>query len=105
MNFWLEILVSTALVLSLYFVFRLMLFFFAEHELDASLNAQRSQDAIEIFADAESLEYYIRLALVAAEDKTEVIVYVKKDSADKADMLDTISRMKKEHKNVSYRLI
>ena len=105
MNFWLEILVSTALILSLYFVFRVMLFLFAEHELDASLKVQRSQDAIEIFADAESLEYYIRLALVAAEGETEVIAYVKKDSADKADMLDTISKMKKEHKNLSYRLI
>ena len=105
MNFWLEILVSTALVLSLYFVFRVMLFLFAEHELETSLKTRQTRDAIEIFADAESLEYYVRLALVAAEGKTEVVAYVKKDSADKADMLDIIAEMKKEHKNLSYRLI
>ena len=105
MNFWLEILVSVALALSLYFVFRSMLFLFSEHEVEASEKIVRTEDAIEIFADAKSLEYYVRLALVAAEGKTEVIVYVKKDSADKADMLDTLTKMKNEHKNLSYRLI
>jgi hypothetical protein len=105
MNFWLEILVSAALVLSVYFVFRVMLFLFAEREVIASEKTERTEDAIEIFADAESLEYYVRLALVAAEGKTEVIAYVKKDSADKADMLDTLAKMKNEHKNLSYRLI
>jgi hypothetical protein len=105
MNFWLEILIGIVFSFFLYFVFRAMILFFAERELDSSEKAIRKHDAIEVFADSESLEYYVRLALVAAEGKTEVIAYVKKDSAVKADMLDTVTKLKKNHRNLSYRLI
>ena len=105
MTFWLEILIGTAFSFFLYFAFRAMIMIFAEHELDSSEKTIRKKDAIEVFADPESLEYYVRLALVAAEGKTEVIAYVKKDGADKADMLDTVTKLKKNHKNLSYRLI
>lgn len=105
MNFWLEILIGAALAAFLYFAFRIMLVIFARHELDSSERVNRGDDAIEVFADVESLEYYVRCALVAADDSTEVIVYVKKDSADKADMIDILVKLRKHHRNLSYRLI
>ena len=105
MNFWLEILIGAAFAVSLYFAFRMMLIIFAEHEIDSSKCAIRKKDAIEVFADAESLEYYVRLALAAADERMAVIVYVKKDCADKADMVDILSKLKKCHKNLNYRLV
>ena len=105
MNFWLDILIGTALAIFLYFAFRVMLLVFAEHEIDSSEETMRKNDAIEVFADVESLEYYVRVALAAADERMAVVVYVKKNCADKADMIDIISKLKKRHKNLSYRLI
>ncbi len=105
MNFWLEILIGVAVAIFLYFVFRVLLVIFAGRELDRSERIARKSDVIEVFADVDSLEYYVRCALTAASDKIEVVVYIRKDSADKDDMLDILMKLKRNHRNLSYRLI
>lgn len=104
MNFGLEILIAALLVAFLYYVFRMIYILFARHELDASA-CNRKADAIEVFADANSLEYYLRMALAAAEEQMAVIAYIKKESVDKDEMLDIVARFRRTHKNLSYRLI
>ena len=105
MNFWLEILISTAVAIFLYFVFRILILIFASHELDRSEKIIRKEDSLEVFADADSLEYYLRCALAASDGKVEIVVYIRKNSDDKADMLDILMKLKRNHKNLSYRLI
>ncbi len=105
MNLWLKILAAAAFLVFLYGMYCLLAVLFARHELDASDAVKRRDDAIEIFADAESLEYYLRMALAASDENIAVVAYVKKDSADRDDMIDTVTRLHREHKNLSYRLI
>jgi hypothetical protein len=51
------------------------------------------------------LEYYVRLALTVADGRIFVVAYLKKDSAEKDDMLDTVLRFRRAHKNLSYQWI
>ncbi len=104
MNFWLKILICAVFVAVLYLVFRIMMVLFADSELFRSELVQRKENAIEIFAEIDSLEYYLRLAL-AASDEIAIVVYIGKGCAYQDEMTDIVTRMHREHKNVSYRLI
>ncbi len=104
MNFWLKICLAVLFVAAFYFVFRVLLLLFAEHELEHDA-VKRKENAIEVFAGADALEYYLRMALTAANGEIDVVAYIKKDSEDREDMLDTVSRLRREHKNLSYRWI
>ncbi len=105
MNLWLKILAAATFLVLLYGLYCLMAVLFARHELDASGIVKRQENAIEIFAEAESLEYYLRMALAASGESVVVVAYVKRDSADREDMIDTVMRLHREHKNLSYRLM
>lgn len=104
MYFGIEILAAVFFSISVYAFLRMVCILFARHELDVS-SCNRKKDAIEVFADADSLEYYVRLALFVAEGRIEVIAYLKKENPQKAEMLNTISCFHRTHKNLSYRWI
>ncbi len=105
MSFWLEIGIGAVIVVSLYFAFRACWQIFAQTELRKAEAVKQHRDAIEIYADADALEYYVRLALAVADGNIAVVAYLKKESAEKADMLDTVLRFRRTHKNLSYQWI
>lgn len=105
MSFWSEIGIALIIALSIYAAFRAVIQIFAQTELQRSCFVKRREDAIEIYADTEALEYYVRLALAVADGRISVVAYLKKDSAEKADMLDTVLRFRRTHKNLSYQWI
>ncbi len=105
MNFTVEILTAAAGIALVYFVFRALFLMFAVKELNGAELVKRKPAAIEVYAKAESLEYYARLALAAAKGTTAVVVYIQKESEESSDMLDTVIKLRREHKNLSYRLI
>jgi hypothetical protein len=105
MNFWSEIGMALTIVLSIYAVFHVVIQIFAQTELRKADFVKRRENAIEIYADADALEYYVRLALTVADGRIFVVAYLKKDSAEKDDMLDTVLRFRRAHKNLSYQWI
>ncbi len=103
MNLWTEVLLAGLIVLGVYLVCKISLMLFSEWELNASDAVKRSETAIEVYARFESLEYYVRLALAASEGKLPVIVYLKKEDQNARDMEDTLQKIRREHRNLSYR--
>ncbi len=106
MNLWVELLAAALLVLGIYGVWRFFLWLFCKRELEKSELCHASASAeIEVYAEGESLEYYVRLALAAADGKRNVIVYLKKDASDIRDMTDTVMKLRREHPNLMIKRI
>ena len=78
---------------------------YASAELSAS-GALREKDAIQIYARADSLEYYLRVAIAAsASDRITIIVNISKDDKNKDEMKETVRMMRRRHKNIFYRMM
>ena len=75
-------------------------------ELSESGVCLREEDSIHIYAKAESLEYYLRAAILSSgNQKTAIIVNIPKTDGKREDMIETVRMMRRKYKNISYRMI
>ena len=67
--------------------------------------ALREKDAIQIYAEAESLEYYLRVAIAASgAERLTIIVNIPKNDGKKDEMKEIVRMMRRRHKNIFYRM-
>lgn len=76
---------SAVTVMCLYFVFYALFLNFAKNEIAKSREVRRREQTFEIYANAESLEFYIRMAM-AAEPKTKIIVNINTNCAEAGEL-------------------
>ena len=89
----------SAVIAALYIVCR-----FASAELSRS-GAVREKDSIQIYAEADSLEYYLRVALAASEsDHMTIVVNIPRHDGRKQEMKAIVRMMRRRHKNIFYRI-
>lgn len=89
----------------LYFIFHFCICEYARAELSRS-GASWEDDAIQIYADADSLEYYLRIAIAASESgRVPIIANISASDPKKNEMRETVRMMRRRHKNIFYRMI
>ncbi len=87
-----------------YFIFYRLIVRYASAELSKS-GASVEDDAIQIYANADSLEYYLRIAIAAnAGDRVTIIVNIPKNDGKKNEMKEIVRMMRRRHKNIFYRM-
>jgi hypothetical protein len=86
-----DVAVSTAVFAFLYLALRFIFSSFAKREIEKSGKVKRKGGTLDIYADAESLEYYIRMALLADPCAT-IIVNIDKSSSE-AEELEYIAAL------------
>ena len=100
----LHIFLCAACIALLYLFFYVIVVRFACAELSKS-GALREKDAIQIYAQADSLEYYLRIALAAsAADHMTIIVNIPKTDSRKNERKEIVRMMRRRHKNIFYRI-
>jgi len=88
----------------IYLVFYFLVVRYARAELSRS-GAVREKDAIQIYADADSLEYYLRVALAASvPDRMTIVVNIPKHDRRRSEMKAIVRMMRRRHKNIFYRM-
>lgn len=96
--------VCAAGIALLYLVFYFLVIRYARAELSRS-GAAREKDSIQIYAEADSLEYYLRVALAAsAADRMTIVVNIPKHDKRRSEMKATVRMMRRRHKNIFYRM-
>ena len=102
--FWI-IALSAGAVIAILFLTLVLAACFGRRELSRT-SADMDDDTIQIFAQAESLEYYIRCALMAGTlGRVQIVVNIHREDAHRDEMIDLTCRLGREHKNLTYRLI
>ena len=95
---------SAAGIAVLYLVLYFCICEYARAELFRS-GASWADDAIQIYADADSLEYYLRIAIAAsASDRVPIIVNISASDGKRNEMKQTVRMMRRRHKNIFYRM-
>ena len=95
---------SAAGIAFLYLVLYFCIYEYARAELSRS-GASWENDAIQIYADADSLEYYLRIAIAAsANDHVPIIVNISENDSRKNEMREIVRMMRRRHKNIFYRM-
>lgn len=100
--------VISALLFTTLFAVAIYLFisFFAENELEKSEFVKIINNRIEIFANYENLEYYIRCSILAyAQQKTMIVICISRDDAHFDDILYIAQSFASRHGNVHCELI
>ena len=88
----------------LYLVCYFLICRYARAELSKS-GALREKDSIQIYAEAESLEYYLRVAIAASgPNRVTIVVNIPKTDGKKNEMKDIVRMMRRRHKNIFYRM-
>ena len=88
----------------IYLISHRLIVWYASAELSKS-GASVEDDAIQIYADADSLEYYLRIAIAAnADDRVTIIVNIPKSDVRKDEMKEIVRMMRRRHKNIFYRM-
>lgn len=96
---------SAAGIAFLYLVLYFLIFRYARAELSRS-GASWEDDAIQIYAEADSLEYYLRIAIAAnANDRVPIIVNISESDGKKNEMRETVRMMRRRHKNIFYKMM
>ena len=96
---------SAAGIAILYLVLYFCICEYARAELSRS-GASWEDDAIQIYAEADSLEYYLRIAIAAsANDRVSIIVNISKNDNRKNEMREIVRMMRRRHKNIFYRMM
>ena len=96
---------SAAGIAFLYFVFYFFICEYARAELSRG-GASWEDDAIQIYADADSLEYYLRIAIAAsANNHVPIIVNISENDSRKNEMRETVRMMRHRHKNIFYKIM
>ena len=68
--------------------------------------ASWEDDSIQIYAEADSLEYYLRVAIAAsANDRVAIVVNISESDGRKNEMRETVRMMRRRHKNIFYRMM
>lgn len=105
MKYLILILISVIVIYGAYMLLCALLAKIGKRELEHSGVASEEDDSIHIYASAESLEYYIRCALMSSNlGKTQVVVHIRKNDPNRADMIDIAERMSRGHRNLTYRI-
>ena len=95
---------SAAGIAFLYLVLYFCIYEYARAELSRS-GASWEDDAIQIYAEADSLEYYLRIAIAAsANDHVAIIVNISENDSRKNEMKQIVRMMRRRHKNIFYRM-
>ena len=96
---------SAAGIAFLYFVLYFLLCRYARAELSRG-GASWEDDSIQIYAEADSLEYYLRIAIAAsANDRVAIVVNISESDGRKNEMRETVRMMRRRHKNIFYRMM
>lgn len=97
-----------ALLLASSFAAAMYLFisFFAENELEKSEFVKITNNRIEIFANYENLEYYIRCSMFAyAQQKTVIVIHINRSDAHFDEIMYIAESFASRHGNVRCELI
>lgn len=100
--------VILALLLASSFATAMYLFisFFAENELEKSEFVKITNNRIEIFANYENLEYYIRCSMFAyAQQKTVIVIHINRSDAHFDEIMYIAESFASRHGNVRCELI
>ena len=100
--------VIIALLLASSFATAMYLFvsFFAENELEKSEFVKITNNRIEIFANYENLEYYIRCSMFAyAQQKTVIVIHIDRSDAHFDEIMYIAESFASRHGNVRCELI
>lgn len=100
------VLLGMAAVYGLYMLIQALIARFGKRELMRSGVSSEENGDINIYANAESLEYYIRCALMSSSlERVRIVVNIRKSDAAREEMIDITQRLGRTHKNLTYRLI
>ena len=94
-----------AIALALIYLLLYFLYFrFARAELK-KIDARREENAILLYVEAEALEYYLRLAIVASgREHLDIIVNIPRTDGQKEEMKEIVYAMRRKYKNIFYRM-
>ena len=94
----------TIVIAIIYLILYFLFFRFARAELK-KIDAAWEENAILLYVEAEALEYYLRMALVASGDRRlDIIVNIPKTECRKDEMKGIVHAMRRKHKNIFYRI-
>lgn len=106
LQYFIAVLMGAAAVFGLYMLFCAFAAKYGRRELMRSGAASEEDDAIHIYANADSLEYYIRCALMSSNlEKIRIVVHIRRNDACRDEMIDITERFSRTHKNLTYQLI
>lgn len=99
-------LLGVAAVYGLYMLICALAAKFGRRELMRSGVSSEDNGDINIYANAENLEYYIRCALMSSNlEQIRIVVNIRKSDASRDEMIDITQRLGRNHKNLTYRLL
>ena len=99
-----DVAVCSAVFALAYLVLRAAFSRFARGELQKSERVKRKAGVLQIFADAQSLEYYIRMALLS-EPMATVIVNIDRNSKEADELLYIAGVFARNSKNLKINYI
>ena len=103
MNQILQIFLFAAGIFVCYLLISFIIFLFSRRELMQKGIIPAEDHTIQIYAEAEALEYYLLLALAASENRRmKIIVHIPKTDGACDDMISTVRMMRRKHKNIFY---
>ena len=86
--------------------FATAMYLFAENELEKSEFVKITNNRIEIFANYENLEYYIRCSMFAyAQQKTVIVIHIDRSDAHFDEIMYIAESFASRHGNVRCELI
>lgn len=101
---WLGLCLCAAGIALVYLIFYFFICRYARVELSRG-GSLREKDAIQIYASADSLEYYLRVAIAASgADRVSIIVNIPKHDSKRNEMKEIVRMMRRRHKNIFYRM-
>ncbi|MBQ9748009.1 MAG: hypothetical protein IJV98_04415 [Clostridia bacterium] len=90
-------------VAAIYFALRALLSRMAKRALDA-VGAAEGTEETSVFAECETLEYAVRCALLRANGRRRIMIYIPSESKDRDELLDIAARLAARYRNVEYQL-
>ena len=105
-EYLIAVLLGAAAGYGLYMLICALAAYLGRRELIRSGVSSGENGDINIYASVESLEYYIRCALMSSNlERIRIVVNIRKTDASREEMIDITQKMSRNHKNLTYRLI
>ena len=106
MNIAISVLCALAVALVLYFFLYAMMAFFAENEIEKSEFVKIKENCVEIFANYENLEYYIRCSIFACPRAGfPIVINIERDDRHFEYNIYIAQSFAKKHGNIRIRLV
>ena len=106
MNIAISVLCALAVALVLYFFLYAMMAFFAENEIEKSEFVKIKENCVEIFANYENLEYYIRCSIFACPRAGfPIVINIERDDRHFEDNIYIAQSFAKKHGDIRIRLV